>query len=107
MTKTSSRGAPIIQPGGRLPADVTAAPHLLETSPSSIAHSGRFFSNVTVDDELMTIDEWCAHNRISRRTYYNLQREGQGPELTRIRGAVRISRQANRCWQKRMSERRP
>jgi hypothetical protein len=53
---------------------------------------------------LLTIDEWCALNRISRRTFYNLLRDGQGPKLTRIRGAVRISREANRRWQKRMAK---
>jgi hypothetical protein len=107
-----TRGGRIELEAGRPQANTVAAPtdHLSKATPPFLPAGSRVArtpASVLVDDQLLTIDEWCAHNRISRRTYYNLQRDGQGPELTRIRGAVRISREANRRWRKRMAKRRP
>jgi hypothetical protein len=47
-----------------------------------------------------TINEWCAHRRISRTEFYNMQARGDGPRIHRIgkAGHPRISAEADAAW---------
>ena len=47
-----------------------------------------------------TIDEWCAHRRVSRSEFYNMKARGTAPRTHRIgkAGHVRISAEADRDW---------
>ena len=47
-----------------------------------------------------TITEWCKRNSVSRRTYYNLQKAGQGPRLMQVLGVNRISVEADADWRR-------
>ena len=41
-------------------------------------------SGVTDPSRVLSISAFCRRYRIGRTTYYKLQREGQGPEETRV-----------------------
>jgi predicted DNA-binding transcriptional regulator AlpA len=45
-----------------------------------------------------SIDEFCARNSISRRTFYNLLEEGIGPRVIQLRGRRLISAEAEADW---------
>lgn len=47
-----------------------------------------------------TINEFAKAYRISRRTLYNLWRDGAGPAKMRVRGRVLISRAAGEKWRR-------
>jgi hypothetical protein len=52
----------------------------------------------------LTINEFCSLERISRSTYYNMQRAGLGPDEALIGAHRRITAEARRRWhQKRES----
>ena len=49
-----------------------------------------------------SIDEFCTAHGFSRRaTFYNLQAEGQAPDVMRVRGRVLITAEAAARWRKR------
>ena len=47
-----------------------------------------------------TIDEWCAHRRISRSAYYSMLAAGTAPRVHRVgkAGHPRISAEADAAW---------
>jgi hypothetical protein len=45
-----------------------------------------------------TVNEWCRRYRVSRGTFYKLQREGRGPRLMKIGTATRITPEADAEW---------
>lgn len=49
-----------------------------------------------------TVAQFCRLHRISRSTYYALQKAGAGPRVMRVRGSVRISWEAAAEWRRRM-----
>lgn len=51
-----------------------------------------------VPEASLTIKEFCHLERISRPTYYKLQRQGRGPAEMRFGTAVRISPEARAEW---------
>ena len=46
--------------------------------------------------------EFCARNKISKKTFYSLQAKGRGPRIMRDGRLIRISAQAEIDWQKQM-----
>jgi hypothetical protein len=58
---------------------------------------------------LMTIDDFCAWAKISRRQYYTMRSAGRGPVEIRLLGGttrqhVRISREEAEDWARRMTQ---
>jgi hypothetical protein len=51
---------------------------------------------------LWKIEEFCALHRISLSKFYELQRDGLGPELIYVGNSPRISREAAADWRNRM-----
>ncbi len=49
-----------------------------------------------------TIAGFCRAHGISRTTYYQLKRAGDGPTEMKVRGRVLISHEAARAWRRRM-----
>jgi hypothetical protein len=49
-------------------------------------------------DESLTINEFCAAEKICRATFYNLQREGLGPDTIMVGSRQRITAEARRLW---------
>ena len=50
-----------------------------------------------------TINSWCAHRRIARASWYNLQKAGKGPRTIQVNGIIRITREADQEWAARWS----
>jgi hypothetical protein len=46
----------------------------------------------------LTINQFCAAENISRRTYYNLCDRGEGPRTYLVGNSPRISPEAHREW---------
>jgi hypothetical protein len=47
-----------------------------------------------------TIREFCDAHRISRSTYYNLRKQGLGPDEARVRDRVIITMEAAARWRR-------
>jgi hypothetical protein len=47
-----------------------------------------------------TIREFCDAHRISKSTYYNLRKQGLGPDEARVRDRVIITMEAAARWRK-------
>lgn len=61
--------------------------------------------SVPVSEALLwKVEEFCALHRISLSKFYELQRDGLGPELTRVGNSPRISREAAADWRNKMRE---
>jgi predicted DNA-binding transcriptional regulator AlpA len=52
----------------------------------------------TADLAAFSIPEFCRRHEISRSTFYNLKRLGEGPRETRIMKRIVISREAAAAW---------
>jgi hypothetical protein len=52
--------------------------------------------------ELLTMEDFARRNRISTRTIYNMIAEGKGPAVLHIRGARRITQQAEAEWREQL-----
>ncbi|MGX9575781.1 hypothetical protein [Mesorhizobium sp. f-mel] len=50
--------------------------------------------------EAYSIPEFCVAHRISRATFYNLLKVGQGPRTMHVRGRVLVSKEAGAEWRK-------
>jgi hypothetical protein len=61
---------------------------------------GQLLPETAGDDASMTIDEFCASQRISRAFFYVMLREGWGPRLMYLGASVRISAEARRDWRR-------
>jgi hypothetical protein len=48
----------------------------------------------------LTISDFCALERISRRTFYNLLEQGQAPEFYKVGFHLRITPQAHAEWRR-------
>jgi excisionase family DNA binding protein len=48
--------------------------------------------------QVWTINEWCAHRKISRPTFYNLIKAGKAPRTMKFGRSVRISAEADLEW---------
>jgi hypothetical protein len=53
-----------------------------------------------VGEPSKTIDEFCAHERISRAKYYELKKIGKAPAELRIDGVIRITPKAHAAWRR-------
>jgi hypothetical protein len=51
-------------------------------------------------DGLLTIDQFCTAEQVSRAQYYVMQREGWGPDLMWVGTSVRISPEARAKWRR-------
>jgi len=49
-------------------------------------------------DQSLTINEFCAAEKICRATFYNLQRAGLGPDTILVGSHQRITAEARRRW---------
>jgi hypothetical protein len=49
-----------------------------------------------------TIDEFCQAHAISRATFYNLQKQGIGPRVMRVRARRLVSEAAAAEWREQM-----
>ena len=56
------------------------------------------------DDRSETIAEFCARERISKATFFKLQRTGLAPETVRFFNIVRITADSRRRWHRRIAE---
>ena len=52
----------------------------------------------TADLAAFSIEEFCRRHAVSRSTYYNLKRLGEGPRETRIMKRIVITREACRFF---------
>jgi len=46
-----------------------------------------------------TIPEWCKAYRVCRATFYNLQKNGQGPAVIKIGNRSIVTYRASRKWE--------
>jgi predicted DNA-binding transcriptional regulator AlpA len=53
---------------------------------------------------MMTIDEFCRDNRISRSMFYKLRRESQAPQVVKLGRLSRITPEAALAWRKRVQK---
>ena len=51
-----------------------------------------------MDGLTYTVKEFCQHSRISHAQFYELQKSGEGPKLTRIRSRTYVSQETAREW---------
>jgi hypothetical protein len=51
-----------------------------------------------------TVDEFCHSHRISRGTFYNLLKAGQGPSIMKIGARTLVSSEAAAAWRRRMEQ---
>lgn len=51
-----------------------------------------------IDSIVYTVEEFCEAMKISRPTFYRMQRKGQGPTVTHVAGAVRIRKEHAVQW---------
>jgi hypothetical protein len=58
----------------------------------------------TDERDAWSIPEFCLRHSISRSTFYNLKRLGEGPRETRIRKRIIITREAAAAWLKRQEK---
>jgi hypothetical protein len=56
------------------------------------------------DQRSETISEFCVRERISRATFFKLQRAGLGPKTVRFFNVVRITAEARQEWHARIAE---
>jgi predicted DNA-binding transcriptional regulator AlpA len=54
--------------------------------------------------ELLTIDEFCQRQKISRATYYVLKHKRRGPRVIRIGNRDRISEESEADWRREMEQ---
>jgi hypothetical protein len=74
---------------------------MAQQSAQSPAKIVRDRHNTDTDErDAWTIPEFCLRHGISRGTYYNIKRLGEGPRETRVRKRVIISRAAAAAWLK-------
>jgi predicted DNA-binding transcriptional regulator AlpA len=52
----------------------------------------------SIDSALFTIEEFCQFVRISKATFYRIQKDGAGPTMTLIGSAMRIRKQHALDW---------
>lgn len=58
----------------------------------------------TVDADAYTVAEFCRRHRIGRSLFYQLQREGKGPRLTRLGGRkVLVLREDAAAWREQVA----
>jgi predicted DNA-binding transcriptional regulator AlpA len=50
----------------------------------------------------LTIKEFCTRNRLSRSSYYKLQKTRQGPRFAKVGRSIRISIDAEGDWRRQM-----
>ena len=55
-----------------------------------------------MERDAFTINEFCQRHGLSRGSYYNLEKAGQGPRTIRFGTTVRISREAAEDWRRAM-----
>ena len=53
---------------------------------------------VTDDDIVLTVDEFCERNKISRSNLYGQWKRGVGPAFFKAGASTRITRRAEREW---------
>lgn len=58
----------------------------------------------TDERDAFSILEFCARNSISRSTYYNIKKLGQGPRETRVMNRIIITRESAAAWLKRQEK---
>ena len=49
-----------------------------------------------------TVDEFCQAHRISRASFYNYLKAGQGPAVMKVGGRTLVSHEAAAAWRRRM-----
>jgi hypothetical protein len=58
---------------------------------------------VPLTEALMwTVEEFCALHRVSLSKYYELRKDGRGPDVVYLGNTPRISREAAAEWRRRM-----
>jgi hypothetical protein len=57
---------------------------------------------ITMDAQAQSVDEFCQSHRISRGTFYNLLKDGNGPRVMKVGGRTLISTEAAADWRRRM-----
>jgi hypothetical protein len=57
--------------------------------------------SVISGDASKTIRQFCGSEGISRSKYYDMQKEGKGPDELRVDGIVRITPEAHAEWRRR------
>ena len=66
--------------------------------------TGRKSSAQSDDLDAFSIVEFCRRHEISRSTFYNLRKIGQGPRETRIMRRIVITRASAAAWLKRQEK---
>jgi hypothetical protein len=62
-------------------------------------------TEILLPEASMTINDFCLVERISRATFFKMQKAGYAPETLRVPGlaTVRITAKARREWQQRLA----
>jgi hypothetical protein len=105
-----------VRPAGRPVDPAVAAAAVGRTVPGAIACTApparkskgekraRAPPNLLVGEASKTINEFCAHERISRAQYYALKKVGKAPAELRIDGVIRITPQAHARWRRKHTQ---
>ena len=56
----------------------------------------------TSGPDALSVDQFCALNGISRRLFYDLQKQGRGPHIMKVGKRTLVSRDAAIAWRRRM-----
>ncbi len=59
---------------------------------------------IAPDTAANTVDEFCHAHRISRGTFYNLLKVGQGPAVMKVGARTLVSGEAAAAWRRRMEQ---
>jgi hypothetical protein len=52
--------------------------------------------------DALTVDEFCSRHGISRRLFYDLQKQGRGPRIMKVNSRTLVSREAAAEWRRRV-----
>ena len=59
-------------------------------------------SREVMEQDAFSINEFCQRHRISRATYYNLQKNGTGPLVVKVGARSIITTEAAKAWRERL-----
>ncbi len=57
-----------------------------------------------MQEPVQTVDEFCSTHRISRATFYNLLKRGDGPTIMKIGSRTLVSAESASKWRLRMQQ---
>jgi predicted DNA-binding transcriptional regulator AlpA len=85
----------------------TVAKAVLNDPPAIVHNAGppAVDDEKQLDNEVLTIPQFCARYRLSRATLYGLWQAGEGPKFFKVGTSVRITGNSARAWLRQREQR--